>query len=82
MRAVERRTPVRGQRSLGRTRQRHVVVVLLLLQGREGWWLCVAHLGLLFLLAALSSLHDLSRPVLVRRMVKQRANVVHEKRVE
>lgn len=56
-------------------------MVVVLLQRWQGRWLSVAHLGL-FLLAALSCLHDLCGPVLVRGVVKKCANIVHKQRVK
>ncbi len=42
----------------------------------------IAHLVLLLLLlATLSRRHDLCRAGLVRRMIEQRANVMHEERI-
>lgn len=63
--------------------QRHRVVVVLLLQGRKGSrWLSISALHLLLLLTALCGLHDLRGTVLVRGVVKERANVVHEQWVK
>lgn len=55
---------------------------LLLEGGKRCWWLGVAHLCLLLLLAALRSLHDLRCPVLVGWVVKKRTNVVHKQGVQ
>lgn len=58
-------------------------MVSLLLQGRE-WCrrLCVAHLRLLLLLAALCSLHNLCGSVLVGWVVEKRTDVVHKQGVQ
>lgn len=56
-------------------------MVVVLLQRWQCWWLSVPHLGL-FLLAALSCLHDLCGPVLIRGVVKKCADIVHKQRIE
>lgn len=79
MRTVERGTTVRYQLGL-RSWQRHLVVMLLL-QRWEGSRLSISPAGLhllLLLFTALGGLHDLLRAVLIRGVIEQRANVVHE----
>lgn len=58
------------------------MVGLLLEGGKWCWWLSVAHLCLLLLLATFRSLHDLRGPVLVGWVVKKRTNVVHKQGVQ